>query len=113
MARISALVGLLEVMSSAGKQGSRPTRRLLAFALPAAGGMALRQLVTPVASSAAQVEDARNEGAAEILDAMAESRLDEDLWQVIRQVPAKSADTEPCPDCLDPASGVWQTGPVA
>lgn len=46
--------------------------------------VAARSVVSPVAT----VEDARNEGAAEMLDAVAESRLDADMWEAIRETPA-------------------------
>ena len=51
-----------------------------------------------------RVEDARNEGAAQMLDAVAESRLDPDLWDVIRAVPAAAYADDDCPDCPDPTN---------
>ena len=60
-----------------------------------------RSLVSPVAT----VEAARNEGAAQMLDAVAESRLDPDMWEAIRAVPAVGNVDDDCPDCLDPAPG--------
>jgi hypothetical protein len=61
--------------------------------------VAARSLVSPVAT----VEDARNEGAAEILDAVAESRLDPDLWEAIRAVPPAVRQADDATEGLDPS----------
>jgi hypothetical protein len=89
-----------------GVAGVAATRRQsTTIAAGIAAGVALvqafvtRSLVSPVAS----VEDARNEGAAQMLDAVAESRLDADLWEAIRAVPAAAYTEDDRPDRLDPS----------
>jgi hypothetical protein len=60
--------------------------------------VATRCLVSPVAT----VEDARNEGAAVMLDAVAESRLDPDIWEAIREVPVAVPEDDAA-EGLDPS----------
>jgi hypothetical protein len=89
-----------------GVAGVAATRRQsTTIAAGIAAGVALvqavitRSLVSPVTS----VENARNEGAAQMLDAVAESRLDPDLWEAIRAVPAATYADGDYPDHLDPS----------
>lgn len=100
----AVMVGAIAAMF--GAAGVAATRRQsIAIAAGIAAGAAVvqavatRSLVSPVAS----VEDARNEGAAEMLDAVAESRLDADLWEAIRAVPAAAYTEDDRPDRLDPS----------
>jgi hypothetical protein len=92
------------VVSVAGVTTMR--RQSTATAVGIAGCVALlqavatRSLVAPVT----RVEDARNEGAAQMLDAVAESRLDPDLWDAIRAVPPAADADDDCPDCPDPSN---------
>jgi hypothetical protein len=91
------------VLSVAGVTATRRPSTAIAAAI--AGGVALvqavatRSLVSPVT----RVEDARNEGAAEMLDAIAESRLDPDLWDAVRAVPAAVYVADDCPSVSTPA----------
>jgi hypothetical protein len=93
---VAAVVALVGVAIT--RQRSTAVAAGVAAAVALGQAFAARSLVSPVAT----VEDARNEGAAEMLDAVAESRLDPDMWEAIREVPAavpENDDTEG----LDPA----------
>ena len=78
---VAAMLALLGVAITRNR--STAVAAGVAAAVALGQTVAIRALVSPVAT----VEDARNEGAAEILDAVAESRLDPDLWEAIRAVP--------------------------
>jgi hypothetical protein len=103
--RFESAIIIGAVAAVVGVAGVAATRRQsTAIAAGIAGGVALvqavatRSLVSPVT----RVEDARNEGAAQMLDAVAESRLDPDLWEAIRAVPPAAYADDDCSDCLDP-----------
>lgn len=99
----AAIVGAVAAAFAVGAAVRRERSSAIAAAM--AGLVALgqavvtRSLVSPVAT----VEDARNEGAAEMLDAVAESRLDSDLWEAIRAVPAAGNVDDDCGDCPEGA----------
>ena len=99
----AVIVGAVAAAFAAGAAVRR--ERSFAIAAGMAGLVALgqavvtRSLVSPIAI----VEDARNEGAAEMLDAVAESRLDPELWEAIRAVPAAAIVEDDCLDCPEPA----------
>jgi hypothetical protein len=90
------------VVSVAGVTATR--RQSTAIAVGMAGSVALLQAVSTrsFVAPVTRVEDARNEGAAQMLDAVAESRLDPDLWDAIRAVPPAAYADDDCPDCPDP-----------
>lgn len=99
----AVIVGAIAAAFAVGAAVRR--ERSSAIAAGMAGLVALgqavvtRSLVAPVGT----VEDARNEGAAEMLDAVAESRLDPDMWEAIRAVPAAGVVDDDCRDCPEPA----------
>jgi hypothetical protein len=85
---VAAVVAVIGV--AATRRRSTAVAAGVAAAVALGQAVAARSVVSPVAS----VEDARNVGAAEMLDAVAESRLDPDMWETIRMVPAAVPDDD-------------------
>ncbi len=94
------------LVTTVGAAASRTRSRGLALGVglgtAAAGAIAQGLVTRSLVAPAHRVDDARNLGAAEMLDAVAESRLDADMWEAIRAVAPAPYTASGGADALDP-----------